>query len=100
MNRFGNCMSLHDRGGAIGSTGGPCQILTIALSRALVGELKIFGIANLDGSAAGEWTLPAGTAAGSYYPPGSGSSGGGQLFYEMTERADADAAVIAFTHSA
>ena len=69
MNILGNCRLLTDKAGIV-SNSGPSIVLGVSIREVLVGELRITGITNLDGSPAA-WVLPSGSCG--YYPaPGAG----------------------------
>ena len=92
-NTVGISIKLQDASGLIGS---PANAVGLALRSALVGSLTITNIVDAAGAPVGPWVLSGGSN-GYQAAPGNASSGGGQLWYSLSNvGADAGKAIVFF----
>jgi hypothetical protein len=95
MNTLGQSLRLHDQSGPVCAQSQHQTFTALAISATLSGELVISGIVDSNGTPVA-WSLPPGTVAGVYAAPGSKTNGFGQVWYSLSDPADADKAVLAW----
>lgn len=92
MNALGNSLTLQDAAGLIAA--GPASAIGIALNAALTGTLTVTGIVDSTGSPV-TWAISPGST-GFQGAPGSASSGGGQVWFSLSNVGADAAKAVAF----